>query len=208
VTIEIIDGLAIAEMLSDREVFWIAQEYLHLPAELAPDSSTPGVADPESAASGESPGRSYRDSSRYKSVRQANSELGRAIDLMSAYSGKPLQDTTGRDFRIALAADLRTLHRLAGSPDLDMLSVKTGYEVQKIAAYMSGQHRIGRGHINALVSAIAEYARENGTYLPPHQLDMIAWERKTRVVRKSGMQKIVKNQAIGKLSAPGEQSDG
>jgi hypothetical protein len=30
------DGTAIAELLSDRDVFWIAQEFLHIPAEIMP----------------------------------------------------------------------------------------------------------------------------------------------------------------------------
>ncbi|MGJ5208120.1 hypothetical protein [Bradyrhizobium sp. HKCCYLR20261] len=36
VPLEIFDGSAIAEMLSDRDVFWIAQEFLHIPAEIVP----------------------------------------------------------------------------------------------------------------------------------------------------------------------------
>src|SRR5215467_13235382 len=36
VGLEVLDGEAIAELLADRELFWIAEEYLHLPAELQP----------------------------------------------------------------------------------------------------------------------------------------------------------------------------
>jgi hypothetical protein len=36
VHLEVFDGLAIAEMLTDHDVFWIAQTFLRLPAELAP----------------------------------------------------------------------------------------------------------------------------------------------------------------------------
>ncbi len=36
VALDIFDGEAIAEMLSEHELFWIAEEYLHLPAELRP----------------------------------------------------------------------------------------------------------------------------------------------------------------------------
>lgn len=36
VALEVFDRQAIAELLSDHEVFWIARTYLHLPAELAP----------------------------------------------------------------------------------------------------------------------------------------------------------------------------
>jgi hypothetical protein len=36
VALEILDGEAIAELLADHELFWIAEEYLHLPAGLQP----------------------------------------------------------------------------------------------------------------------------------------------------------------------------
>jgi hypothetical protein len=36
VYLEIFDGTAIAELLTDRDVFWIAQEFLHIPAEIVP----------------------------------------------------------------------------------------------------------------------------------------------------------------------------
>ena len=36
VTLQIFDGTAIAEWLSEPDIFWIAQEYLHLPAEINP----------------------------------------------------------------------------------------------------------------------------------------------------------------------------
>jgi hypothetical protein len=36
VALEIFDGEAIADLLADQELFWIAEEYLHLPAELQP----------------------------------------------------------------------------------------------------------------------------------------------------------------------------
>jgi hypothetical protein len=36
VDLQIFDGTAISELLADRDVFWIAQAYLHLPAEIMP----------------------------------------------------------------------------------------------------------------------------------------------------------------------------
>lgn len=36
VHLEIFDGTAIAELLTDRDVFWIAEEFLHIPAEIVP----------------------------------------------------------------------------------------------------------------------------------------------------------------------------
>jgi hypothetical protein len=41
VALEIIDGSALAEWLAEPELYWIAQEYLYLPAELAPQADQP-----------------------------------------------------------------------------------------------------------------------------------------------------------------------
>jgi hypothetical protein len=41
VALEIIDGSALADWLAEPELYWIAQEYLHLPAELAPQVDQP-----------------------------------------------------------------------------------------------------------------------------------------------------------------------
>lgn len=38
VALEVVDGAALAEWLAEPDLYWIAQEYLHLPAELAPQS--------------------------------------------------------------------------------------------------------------------------------------------------------------------------
>lgn len=43
VSLEILDGAAIAEMLSDHDTYWIAEQYLQLPAELRP--AAPSAAD-------------------------------------------------------------------------------------------------------------------------------------------------------------------
>lgn len=37
--LDVFDGIAIAEWLTERDIFWIGQEYLHLPAEIMPDVS-------------------------------------------------------------------------------------------------------------------------------------------------------------------------
>lgn len=41
VALEVIDGSALSEWLAEPELYWIAQEYLHLPAELAPQPDQP-----------------------------------------------------------------------------------------------------------------------------------------------------------------------
>jgi hypothetical protein len=200
VRLEILDGQAIAELLSDHEIFWIAQEYLHMPAGIMPDFSSPKavVYSPPSveAASGEI---SFRNTPRRRAIRQADSELARAIDLLAAYQDKSVQEMSPLDFKMAFAADLRALHRLAGSPSLEILSQKCGYAQSKIGDYLSGRHRVlSRIQLNAIVSAIAAYAHENDMHIPAEQLNVVVWERKWRVTRKSGMQKIVKNKAMGK----------
>lgn len=43
VNLEIYDGQAISELLSDRDTFWIAENYLHIPAELYPSDPTSDV---------------------------------------------------------------------------------------------------------------------------------------------------------------------
>ncbi len=40
VHLEILDGAAVAEFLCDRELFWLAERYLHLPTELLPSGPT------------------------------------------------------------------------------------------------------------------------------------------------------------------------
>jgi hypothetical protein len=47
VDLEIHDGEAISELLADHELFWIAEEYLHLPAELQPPASVDSPALPD-----------------------------------------------------------------------------------------------------------------------------------------------------------------
>jgi hypothetical protein len=203
ITLELIDGQAIAEILSDHEVFWIAQKFLHLPSELVPAVflavDEPGVGADNSASD-------WRE--RRKSIRLADSELGRAIDLITVNSEKSLQDFGKREFKMAISADLRALHRLAGSPDLDLVSVKSGYEVQKIALFLSGKNHPSGAQLGAIISAISECARESGIDIPANVLDMVMWRRKLRVVRKAGMQKIVKNKVRGKLPPPSENSGG
>ncbi|WP_433261581.1 hypothetical protein ACQPZF_27215 [Actinosynnema sp. CS-041913] len=41
VAVDIVDGTALAEWLAEPELYWIAQQYLHLPAELAPPTDYP-----------------------------------------------------------------------------------------------------------------------------------------------------------------------
>ncbi|MBH5336112.1 DUF4365 domain-containing protein [Streptomyces pactum] len=132
---------------------------------------------------------------RGSSVRQADYELAGAIDLLVASMGKTLEEATPRDFRFAFAAQLRALYRRAGAPKVDVLSVKTGYEVAKLTAYLEGATHPSRGRVVAIVEALVECAHEKGIKIPGYLMDVRAWERMWRVSDRPGMQKIVKNKA-------------
>jgi hypothetical protein len=47
IELEILDGQALAEMLADHEVFWIAVRWLGIPGEFAPDPPEQGIEEPE-----------------------------------------------------------------------------------------------------------------------------------------------------------------
>ncbi|WP_411140131.1 DUF4365 domain-containing protein [Streptomyces sp. x-80] len=132
---------------------------------------------------------------RESSVRQADHELASAIDLLVAGMGKTLEEATPKDFRFAFASQLRALYRRVGAPRLDVLSVKTGYEVAKLAAYLEGATLPSRGRVVAIVEALIECAYEKGIKIPGYLMDVRAWERMWRVADRPGMQKIVKNKA-------------
>lgn len=190
VALEIIDGPAIAELLSDEEVFWIAESYLHLPPGLQPSRRS------------DEDGRQVEATpmARSESYRQADHDLAYAIDLLTTYSDRSPQEASRRDFKVAFSAELRALHRMAGSPDWHALSIATGYEIKAISSYLSGRSLPSRTRLEALLSAMSEHARERGTTIPENQLDPIAWARKLRIAKKEGMQKILKNKATGKRS--------
>jgi hypothetical protein len=185
VSLEVLDGPTLAELLSDHEVFWIAQTHLHLPSELAPPPTT----------------QSAKAPTREASIRQADYELAQAIDLLASHTKRPVLEFTPRDFRAAFASDLRAFLRLSGSPTIGAISAKAGCTESQLIDYLSGKHLPSRARTVAILQAIAEFTRERKIDLPEHQLDVRAWERKWRVTKKNGMQKIVKNKAL-KLAAP------
>ncbi|MFF0389369.1 DUF4365 domain-containing protein [Kitasatospora sp. NPDC004615] len=136
------------------------------------------------------------EGARRKSIRLADYELAGSIDLLSAGTGEGVAGARPRDFRAAFANRLRSLRRLAGSPSVEFLSARTGYEEDKIAGYLEGSALPGRGRMVAIVTTLIEYARSRGVEVPDHFQDLQAWGRMQRVARKPGMQKIVKNKAI------------
>lgn len=132
---------------------------------------------------------------RVTSVRQADYELAGAIDLLVSAMGKTVEEATPRDFRFAFASQLRALHRRAGAPDLDIVSMKTGYEVAKLSSYLKGVTHPSRVRVVAIVEAFIECACEKEIKIPGYLTDVRAWERMWRVADKPGMQKILKNKA-------------
>ncbi|MFE9121699.1 DUF4365 domain-containing protein [Streptomyces sp. NPDC007172] len=132
---------------------------------------------------------------RCTSVRQADYELAGAIDLLVSALGKTVEEATPRDFRFAFASQLRALHRRAGAPDLDIVSMKTGYEVAKLSSYLKGVTHPSRGRVVAIVESLIECACEKEIKIPGYLTDVRAWERMWRVADRPGMQKIVKNKA-------------
>ncbi|MEU5326166.1 DUF4365 domain-containing protein [Streptomyces parvus] len=132
---------------------------------------------------------------RGASVRQADYELAGAIDLLVSALGKAVEEATPRDFRFAFASQLRALHRRAGAPGLDIVSIKTGYEVAKLSSYLKGITHPSRGRVVAIVESLIECACEKEIKIPEYLTDVRAWERMWRVADKPGMQKILKNKA-------------
>ncbi|WP_129767237.1 DUF4365 domain-containing protein [Streptomyces sp. L-9-10] len=143
-----------------------------------------------------------RGENRRKSIRLADYELAGSIDLLLASTEEGPAGANPRDFRAAFANRLRSLWRLAGSPSMELLSARTGYEKDKITAYLDGTSLAGRSRVVTIVSTLIEYARDRGAEVPDHFQDLRAWERMQRVAKRPGMQKTVKNKAIaGSLKA-------
>ncbi|MDI1466077.1 hypothetical protein QEZ54_34390 [Catellatospora sp. KI3] len=181
VALEIIDGPSIAELLSDQDVFWIAKQYLHMPTALSPSTA------PEQVA----------PRTRRTSIRQADHEMARAIDLLATHTAVSPEEMTPLDFRAAFAADLASLYRMARRPDIGAVAEHLGIEERKVTAYLSGMHLPSRTQVGAMVRVLADHARSIGIEVPPDLVDIPAWERKWRIAKKRGMQKILINKVVG-----------
>lgn len=158
--------------------------------------SAPARRSPEVSESNAHSDKNSED--RGRSIRLADYELAGSIDLLLAHTDEGIAGASRRDFRVAFAHRLRSLRRLAGSPDLDFLSDRTGYREEKIAAYFKGDSLPGRGQVEAIVSTLVEHARERDIEVPQHFQDLQAWARMQRVAKKPGMQKTVKSRALAK----------
>ncbi|MEU0687755.1 hypothetical protein [Streptomyces uncialis] len=186
IALEVLDGPAISELLSEHDVFWIAKTHLHLPAELTPPSLT---SRPASAPT------------RKASIQRADHEMAKAIDLLASRTTRPISEFNPLDFRAAFASDLRALLRLSGSPELSLIAAKVECQESQLIDYMSGNHLPSQKRTREMVRAMAEFCRERGIDLPDSQFEEQFWARKLRVARKSGMQKTVKHKAL-KIAAP------
>ncbi|MGX1626857.1 DUF4365 domain-containing protein [Streptomyces albidoflavus] len=133
---------------------------------------------------------------RRRSIRLADYELAGSIDLLSVSAEGGAAGATPRDFRAAFANRLRSLWRLSGAPNLQWLSATTGYEEDRIAAYLAGRSLPGRSRVVTIVATLIEHARGRGVEVPNHFQDLEAWGRMQRVAKKPGMQKTVKNKAL------------
>ncbi|WP_101607880.1 DUF4365 domain-containing protein [Amycolatopsis sp. BJA-103] len=143
-------------------------------------------------------GKNYVRRSRRDAIRQADYALAGAIDLLATSTERSPLDVDRRDFRMAFAAELRALRGLTGSPSIATLSKNTNLEIVKIERFLSGEHLPSRWMVGALVHAMAEYARKRGIDIASHEVDVVKWERKWRITKNPGMQKILKNKAHSK----------
>lgn len=134
--------------------------------------------------------------SRRSSIRLADYELVGSMDLLLGSTEEGLAGASRLDFQAAVASRLRSLRLLSGSPSVKLISARTGYEEEKISAYLTGRSLPGRGRTVAIVNALIEYAHSQGLEIPDHFQDIRAWERMQRVAKRPGMQKTVKNKAL------------
>lgn len=152
------------------------------------------------AAASDSGKKSSLYSCRRQAIRQADYALVHAINVLSAYSGKSPLEADKQDFKIMFASELRALHGLVGRPSIEVLSDKTGYVPIRIREYLSGKYLPSRIRVVAIVQAMTECARDRNIDITSHQFDVRTWERKWRIAKKSGMQKVLKNKAQSKTT--------
>ncbi|MEA2277917.1 MAG: hypothetical protein QOC78_2877 [Solirubrobacteraceae bacterium] len=90
VALEILDSFALAELLADPELFWIAVQYLRLPAELAPARKS-GAADQLAAWY-------VADRDRWRARGRANPAIGELLDLRDGLRYATDNDAARADF--------------------------------------------------------------------------------------------------------------
>ena len=136
VALEVIDGLEIARLLADHEVFWIARTYLHLPAELAPAPPPSGPEVPR----------------WYARLRDEWADGDRAVrnfaEMMQVVEGlRHATDTRGA--RADLGDWLRLMEAfIAGIADPDTVQ-RARYEVARATLRGTGDLRPAEQHVRA-----------------------------------------------------------
>ncbi|WP_335986953.1 hypothetical protein [Glycomyces sp. MUSA5-2] len=108
VELEIVDGAALSELLADPELYWIAEEYLHLPAELQPPPPEP---DPSL------PGWYVKLRGDWQARTEPPSAFGDLLELSRCLRYATFHDDASRD----LAGWMQLTERILNShPDLEM----------------------------------------------------------------------------------------
>jgi hypothetical protein len=102
VELEIIDGAALAEQLAERDLFWIAEQYLRLPAEYAPDR---GLEDLDVAGP---PTWYLTDRARWRERGHALPTIGYLLDLRDGlrYATRHLDARGDLPFWLGLMSEL------------------------------------------------------------------------------------------------------
>jgi hypothetical protein len=73
VHLEVLNGLALAEALADREIFWIAEQFLSIPAAIRPTSRGTGP---------DLPDRYVADRDRWRGRGHVNPRMGELLDVV------------------------------------------------------------------------------------------------------------------------------
>lgn len=140
VMVEILDSFALAEWLVDRELFWIAEEYLRLPAALAPQRE-------EAVAEGGVPAWYTADRDRWRGRGRANATLGEVLDLRDG-----LRYATYRtDARADLPFWVGMMNELTGDEVPRAVRRRAQYEIAIAQLVGAGDLGPADGHVAAFL---------------------------------------------------------
>ncbi len=148
VTLEVIDGRAIARLLADHEVFWIARTYLHMPAELSPAPPPSGP---------EMPGW-------YARLRDDWANGDRAVrnfaEMMQVVEGlRHATDT--RDARMDLGDWLRLMDAFISDIAVADTVQRARYEVARATLRGAGDLRPAEHHVRAFFADVRSLTAPN-----------------------------------------------
>jgi hypothetical protein len=140
VALEVLDGPAIARLLSEHDTFWIARTYLHLPADLSPAPPPDHPAAPEWYAQ-------LRDD-----WTQAHRTVGNVAELMQVAEGlRHATDT--RNARADLGSWLRLMEGPASSADIADTQ-RARYEISRATLRGTGNLRPAEHHTRAFFADV------------------------------------------------------